>query len=112
MGGVGCSPTPSESARPSEGWSVSAPFGKLSRRSNGLPVCAMRERVNRYAGILAGYVAPRMARQIAKALPNCPPIGRRCGSAFALFLSFGDGAGAARNRKYSFGQVRFIGNLC
>lgn len=45
MGGVGCSPTPSESARPSEGWSVSAPFGKLSRRSNGLSVCAMHERV-------------------------------------------------------------------
>lgn len=31
MGGVGCSPTPSESARPSEGWSVSAPFGIMER---------------------------------------------------------------------------------
>lgn len=31
MGGVRCSPTPSESARPSEGWSVSAPFGKMER---------------------------------------------------------------------------------
>lgn len=89
MGGVGCSPIPSESARPSEGWSVSAPFGKLSRRSNGLSVCAMHERVNRYVGIWAWYVAPSMARQIAKALPNCPPIGRRCGSAFALLLPFG-----------------------